>query len=188
MGPVQSLPGIVVSSFLKDCLLLPGHYGSTLRAFALNAGHAAFVWFRLSAFRTQAGADSASRKGTTLAASTLSSLTLSSLALSSLALALSAAFSHSTAFFSFHFVFLLVYAVHFLAPPPAATAAARHGKGVTFQIAKEPDLNDLAQIAGHERDHVVHQGKITPYEPGDIILDPNANSIPCKSRGNSLPI
>jgi hypothetical protein len=82
------------------------------------------VWFRLSAFRTQAGADSAGRKGTTLATATLSSL----------ALALSAAFSHSTASSFVHFVFLLVDAVHFLAPPPAATAAVRHGKGVTLQL------------------------------------------------------
>jgi hypothetical protein len=104
-------------------LLLPGHYGSTLRAFALNAGHAAFVWFRLSAFRTQAGADSASRKGTTTATLTLSTATLSSTTLSALALALSAAFSHSTASFSVHFVFLLFYAVHFLVPPPATNEA-----------------------------------------------------------------
>jgi len=77
-------------------LLLPGHGGSTLRAFALDAGHAAFVWFLLSAFRTQAGADIASRKGAAHATSTLST-----------ALALSAAFSRSTASFFFHFVLLL---------------------------------------------------------------------------------
>jgi hypothetical protein len=77
-------------------LLLPGHSVSTLRAFALNAGHAALVWFLLSAFRTKTGADIASRKGSAHATSTLST-----------ALALSAAFSRSTASFFFHFVFLL---------------------------------------------------------------------------------
>jgi hypothetical protein len=95
-----------------DSLLLPSHDGSTLRAFALDAGHAALVWFLLSAFRTQADADIASRKGSAHATSTLSTL----------ALALSAAFSRSTASFFFHFVFLLVDAVHFLATPPASTA------------------------------------------------------------------
>jgi hypothetical protein len=112
-------------------LLLPGHDGSTLRAFALDAGHAAFVWFLLPAFRTQAGADIASRKGTAHATSTLSTL----------ALALSAAFSRSTASFFYHFVLLLFYAVHFRATLPALTAAARHGKAIAFQIATEPRPN-----------------------------------------------
>jgi len=122
-------------------LLLPGHGSSTLRAFALDAGHAALVWFLLSAFRTQACADIASRKGSAHATSTLSTL----------ALALSAAFSRSTASFFFHFVFLLVYAVHFLATLPASTAAARHGKAIAFQVATEPRPNDLVQIAGRKR-------------------------------------
>jgi hypothetical protein len=125
----------------KHSLLLPGHGVSTLRAFALNAGHAAFVWLLLSAFRTKTGADIASRKGSAHATSTLSTL----------ALALSAAFSRSTASFFFHFVFLLVYAVHFLATLPASTAATRHGKSVVFQVATEPSPNDLIQIAGCKR-------------------------------------
>mgnify|MGYP007023857325 FL=1 len=124
-----------------DRLLLPGHDGSTLRAFALDAGHAALVWFLLSAFRTQAGADIASRKGTAHATSTLSTL----------ALALSAAFSRSTASFFFHFIFLLVYAVHFLATPPTSTASARHGKAIAFQVATEPSPNGLMQITDRKR-------------------------------------
>ena len=120
---------------------MPGHDGSTLRAFALDAGHAAFVWFLLSAFRTQAGADIASRKGTAHATSTLSTS----------ALALSAAFSRSTASFFFHFIFLLVYAVHFLATPPASTAAARHGQAIALQVATEPSPNGLIQTAGRKR-------------------------------------
>jgi len=107
-----------------DSLLLPGHDGSTLRAFALDAGHAAFVWFLLAAFRTKTSADIASRKWAAHATSTLST-----------ALALSAAFSRSTASFFFHFVFLLVYAVHFLATLPASTAATWHGKAIAFQVA-----------------------------------------------------
>jgi hypothetical protein len=72
--------------------------------------------------------------------STLSTLTLAS-----------AAFSHSTASFCFYFVFLLLYAVHFLATLPASTAAPRHGKSVVFQVATEPSPNDLIQIAGCRR-------------------------------------
>jgi hypothetical protein len=108
----------------EDSLLLPGHGGSTLRAFALDAGHAAFVGFLFAAFRTQAAADFASCKWAAHATSTLSTLTLAS-----------AAFSRSTASFFFYFVFLLLYAVHFLATLPASTAAPRHGKSVVFQVA-----------------------------------------------------
>jgi hypothetical protein len=123
-----------------DSLLLPGHGGPTLRAFALDAGHAAFVWFLLAAFRTKTSADIASRKWAAHATSTLST-----------ALALSAAFSRSTASFFLHFVFLLVYAVHFLATLPASTAETRHGKSVVFQVATEPSPNDLIQNAGCKR-------------------------------------
>jgi hypothetical protein len=112
----------------KDSLLLPGHDGATLRAFTLDAGHAAFVWFLLSAFRTQAGADIASRTGTAHATS----------ALSTSPLALSAAFSSSNASFFIHFVCLLVKVVHFPAMLPASTAAARHGNAIAFQVATEP--------------------------------------------------
>jgi len=148
-------------------LLLPGHGCSTLRAFALDARHAAFVWFLLSAFRTQAGADIASRKGSAHATSTLST-----------ALALSAAFSRSTASFFFHFVLLLVYAVHFLATPPPSTAAARHGKAIAFQVATEPRPNDLVQIAYRKRAIWVPSAatcpciglKIAPETIGSIML------------------
>jgi hypothetical protein len=135
MGPVRSPRGIVVSSFTKNRLLLPYHGSSTLRAFTLNAGRAAFVRFRLSAFRAQAGAESAPCKRTAYAASSLPASTL----------ALSAAFSHSPASSSVHFVFLLAYAAH----SPTTTATAWHGKGIEPQIAFEPSLNDLAKITGH---------------------------------------
>jgi len=126
------------------------------------------VWFLLSAFRTQAGANIASRKGTAHATSTLSTL----------ALALSAAFSRSTASFFFHFVLLLFYAVHFLATPPASTATVRHGKAIAFQVATEPRPNDLVQIAYRKRAIWVPSAatcpciglKIAPETIGSIML------------------
>ena len=42
---------------------------------------------------------------------------------------------------------------HSSAMAPPATAATGHGKGVALQVASEPGLDDLAQVAGDERDH-----------------------------------
>jgi hypothetical protein len=106
-------------------LLLPGHGGSTLRAFALDAGHAALVWFLLSAFRTQAGSDIASRKGSAHATSTLSTT-----------LALSAAFSRSTASSFFHFVFLLSLCRSF-----SGHAAGRDRNSPAWQIRRIPSCH-----------------------------------------------
>lgn len=103
----------------------------------------------MPAFRTPAGPDSAPCKGTSHATPALSDATLS----------LSSARPHPTASFSHHFVFLLVHSVqsvHSAHSPsaPAATAATWHGKGIALQVAAEPSLDDLAQVAGDERDHL----------------------------------
>jgi hypothetical protein len=69
-------------------------------------------------------------------------------------LTLSTAFPRSTASFSVHFVFLLVYAAHSPATALPMPAATRHGKGVAPQVAVEPSLDDFAQFARHEREHL----------------------------------
>jgi hypothetical protein len=96
--------------------------------------------FTMAAFRTQAGAGGAPRKGAAHATSTLP------------ALALSAALTHSAPFSSVHQRILPAYAKHF--PAPAPPAATRHGKGIVLQFVAEPSLNNLAQAAGHKRDHL----------------------------------
>lgn len=114
--------------------------------------------FAMPAFRTQAGADSATRKGTAHATSTLSGL----------ALPLSAAWPHSATFSSVHRVFLLVYSAHSPAAASTATGATGHDKGVALQVATEPGLNDLAQVAGDERDHPdAIRGDRLMERPGD---------------------
>jgi hypothetical protein len=67
-------------------------------------------------------------------------------------LPLPTAWSHSAESSSIHEIFLLIHFVH--APATAATAATGHGECIAFETAAEPGLNDLAQVAGHERDHL----------------------------------
>jgi hypothetical protein len=114
--------------------------------------------FTMPAFRTQAGAQIARRKGIAHPTSTLSAS----------ALALSAAFPRSTASFSVHLVFLLVHAVHSPATALTATAAARHGISVALQVVTEPTLNNLAQVARHEWDHLDSVG-------GDLRVNRSGN-------------
>ena len=118
-GPVPSPPGIVVSSFLKDCLLLPCHGGSTLRALLLCAGRIAFMRFAMPALRTQAGAGRASREGTAHAASTSAPSTPP----------LSAARPPGAcSVSSWHCHVLLSGTAHSPAAAPPATAATGHGE------------------------------------------------------------
>ena len=138
--------------------LFPCHRGPALRAFPLNAGNSAFMRFAMPAFRTQAGADSAPRKGTAHATSTLSGSTLS----------LSAAWTHSAAFSSVHRVFLLVNSAYSPAVASTATGATGHDKGVALQVATEPGLNDIVQVTGDERDHLdAIRGDHLVERPGD---------------------
>jgi hypothetical protein len=99
--------------------------------------------FTMPAFRTQAGAGSAPRKGAAHATSTLSASTppLSTL-------------THSATFSSIHQVFLLVHTAHLPALASTAPAATGHGKSVMLQFVTEPGLNDLAQVASHKRDYL----------------------------------
>jgi hypothetical protein len=114
--------------------------------------------FAMPAFRTQAGADSAPRKGTAQATSTLSGLTLP----------LSAAWPHSGTFSSVHRVFLLVCSAHSAATASTAAGATGHDKGVALQVAAKPGLNDLAQVAGDERDYpYANRGDHLMERPGD---------------------
>jgi len=140
-------------------LLLPCHGGSTLRALLLHAGRSAFMRFAMPAFRTHAGADRASRGGTAHATSTLSGLT------SPLS---SARPPGPCSVSSWHCHILLSGTVHSPAAASTATGATGHDKGVALQVATEPGLNDLAQVAGDERDHPdAISGNRLMVRPGD---------------------
>jgi hypothetical protein len=69
-------------------------------------------------------------------------------------LSLSSARSHPAASSSIHEIFLLVDAIGSPATAAASPAAAGHSELAAIETAAEPSLNDLAQIAGHERDHL----------------------------------
>jgi hypothetical protein len=135
--------------------------------------------FTMPAFWTQASADSATRKGTAHAASPLSALTSpasASLALSA-SLTLSTALPHSAASSSVHQVFLLVHAAHCPAMASTTPTTARHRKGVTLQVAVEPSLDDFAQFARHEREHLdtVRCDQLT-QRPGNRAANQHADA------------
>jgi hypothetical protein len=120
--------------------------------------------FTMPAFRTQAGASGPPRKGTAHTAS----------ALSAPASPLSTACSHSTTSSSIHEIALLVYArdPSATAAGAAAPTAAGHGELVAIETAAEPSLNDVAQVAGHERDHPdAVSGDQRVQRPGDRAAD-----------------
>ena len=175
IGPVPSPLGIVESSFLKGCLLLPCHGGSTLRALLLYAGHSTFMRFAMPAFRTQAGAGRAPGEGTAHAAVPLPSTRprpcpppgpLGPVP-SPLGIVMSSV-PGDPPFLPCSFpppgpipprrssiqaILVLPRTAHASAMASAATAATGHDKGVALQTASEPGLDDIAQVAGDERDH-----------------------------------
>jgi hypothetical protein len=84
------------------------------------------------------------------------------------ALASATALSHTATSFSVHEVFLPVDAMDSLEPTACMPAAARHGKGAAFQVATQPSLDDLVQIAGHEgNDPDAVGGNHLLQRPGD---------------------
>jgi hypothetical protein len=124
--------------------------------------------FAMPAFRTQAGADRASRKWTAHAANTSAPSTSP----------LSAARPPGAcSVSSWHCHVLLSGTAHSPAAAPTATAATGHGKGVALQVATEPGLDDIVQVTGNERDHpdairCDHLGK----RPGDRAADQRADA------------
>jgi len=58
--------------------------------------------------------------------------------------------------------------VHTEATALTATGATGHGKGVALQVPAQPGLDDLAQVAGDERDHPdAMRGDHLMERPGD---------------------
>jgi len=112
--------------------------------------------FAMPAFRTQAGADRASREGTSHATSALSNVTLSLSPAQPLGSGTISSW-HCHVLLSrrssFSSLILSSTRSHSAATAPTATGATGHGKGVALQVATEPGLYDLAQVAGDERDH-----------------------------------
>lgn len=69
---------------------------------------------------------------------------------------------------SWHCHILLSGTAHSPAAASTATGATGHDKGVALQVAAEPGLNDLAQVAGDERDHPdAISGNRLMVRPGD---------------------
>jgi hypothetical protein len=97
--------------------------------------------FAMPAVRTQAGADSAPRKGTAHATSALSDSTLP----------LSAAWPHSATVPPLHEV-LLSAESRFLPEAVSAPATAGQDEEIVLEPAAHPRLNYLLQVAAHERD------------------------------------
>jgi hypothetical protein len=129
----------------------------------------------MPALGTQAGAGRASREGTAHAASTSAPSTsplsaarppgacsvsswhchvLLSWRSSFSSLILSATRYHSAASLSIQAILVLSGTARSVATAPPATEATGHGKCVPVQIAAEPVLDDLAQVAGDERDRL----------------------------------
>ena len=99
--------------------------------------------FAVSALRANAEAVGAGPQGSTHASGSLSSLPSSPASL-----ALASAASHSSSPSCLHFVFLLSRAA---AAAVAWVVATWHGAVPALQPARQPGVNDLAQVSRHER-------------------------------------
>jgi hypothetical protein len=149
MGPVLSPPGIFVCSFIENCLLLPCHDVSALRAFALEAGHAALVWFRLPTLRANAIPGRPGCCGTTGTSASAAPLTLPLTTARTHSAFFTAARTHSSSS-SVHGICLPFTIIHPSETPATPLAATRHCIGSIFQAAFEPGLDNLVQVAGHK--------------------------------------